>query len=130
MPPPPSEPHADEQDLPRLQQTIRDYRATLDAAEAGTPAYQPALTAVLEATVQLVNHEVGVLVRRREIHSARTAKIVRWVGLVTATIIAVVAVLTFTPWLSMWWLLLLVPLLAVAIVIAVTAESAAPMPRS
>lgn len=130
MPPPLSEPHTDEQEVQRLQQIIRDHRATLDAAKASTPAYQPAPTAVLEATVQLVNHEDGILVRRREIYSARTAKIVRWVGLVTATIIAVVAVLTFTPWLSKWWLQLLVPLLAIAILIAVTAGSAAPSDRS
>lgn len=121
---------ADTREVQRLQQVIRDHRATLDVTKAGTPAYQPALTAVLEATVQLINHEVGTQMRRREAYSTHTAKIVRRIGLTTATITAVVAVLTITPWLSKWWLLLLVPLLTFAILLAVTATSAAPSNHS
>ncbi|HWR47319.1 MAG TPA: hypothetical protein VN327_06860 [Pseudonocardiaceae bacterium] len=125
-----SEQDTDEREVQRLQQTIRDQRAALDAAPAGTAAYQSALVAVLEATVRLVNHEAGIPVRRREIYSACTAKIVRRIGLVTAPIVAVVAVLTLAPWLSAWWLLLLMPLLALAVLIAVTASAAAPSDRS
>jgi hypothetical protein len=125
-----SEQDTEEREVQRLQHVIRDQRAALDAATVGTAAYQPALAAVLEATVQLVNHEAGIPVRRREGYSARTAKIVRRNGLVTTPIVAVVAVLTFTPWLSAWWLLLLVPLLALAVLIAVTASAAAPSDRS
>lgn len=124
-----SQQRMDEQEVQRLQQVIHDHRSALDAAAAGTPAYQPAVTAVLEATVQLVNYEVGIEVQGREAYSARTATIVRWVGLVTAAIIAVVAVLTVTSWLSKWWLVLLVPLLALAIRIAVAAAAAAPSDR-
>jgi tagatose-1,6-bisphosphate aldolase non-catalytic subunit AgaZ/GatZ len=73
----PAEQDTDEQEVQRLQQIIRDRRAVLDVAKAGTAAYQSALAAVLKATVHLVNHEAGIPARRREIYSARTAVIVR-----------------------------------------------------
>lgn len=120
----------DEREVQRLQQIIRDRRAAFEAATVGTAAYQPALAAVLEATVELVNHEAGIPVRRREVYSARTAEIVRRIGLITAAIVAAVAALTLTPWLSTWWLVLLVPLVAVAVLVAVTARAAAPSDRS
>lgn len=120
----------DEQEVQRLQQIIRDRRAAFEAATVGTAAYQPALAAVLKATVELANHEAGIPVRRREVYSARTAEIVRRIGLITASIVAAVAALTLTPWLSTWWLVLLVPLVAVAVLVAVTARAAAPSDRS
>ncbi|MGH3822451.1 MAG: hypothetical protein ACRDRA_06375 [Pseudonocardiaceae bacterium] len=120
----------DEREVQRLQQIVRDRRATFEAAVVGTAAYQPALAAVLEATVELVNHEAGIPVRRREIYSVRTAEIVRRIGLITASIVAGVAALTLTPWLSTWWLALFVPLAAVAVLIAVIARDAAPSDRS
>lgn len=119
-----------EREVQRLQQIVRDRRAALDTATVGAAVHQPALAAVLEATVHLVNHEAGIPVRRREIYSARTAEIVRRIGLVTAALVGAVALLILTPWLSTWWLLLLVPLLAVAVLIAVTARAAAPSNRS
>lgn len=130
MPTPQSDPNTDEQEVQRLQQIIRDQRTTLDKVKMGTPAYQPALAAVLDATMQLVDYEAGIPVRRREIYSAHTAKIVKLIGLVTAAIIAVVAVLTITPWLSTWWLLLLVPLLGLAVLIATKASAATPTDRA
>ena len=102
MRPTTAEQDTDEREVQRLQQIVRDRRAALDAAAVGTAAHQPALTAVVEATVQLVNHEAGIPVRRREIHSARTAEIVRRIGLVTAAFVAAVALLILTPWLSTW----------------------------
>jgi uncharacterized protein YhaN len=116
----------DEREVQRLQQIVRDRRAAFEAELAGTAAYQQALAALLEATVELVNHEAGIPVRRREIYSARTAEIVRRTGLITASIVAGFAALTVTPWLSTWWLVLFVPLVAVAVLIAVTARAAAP----
>lgn len=120
----------DEREVQRLQQIIRDRRAAFEATTVGTAAYQSALAAVLEATVELVNHEAGIPVQRMEVYSARTAEIVRRIGLITASIVAAVAALTLTPWLSTWWLVLLVPLLAVAVLVAVTARAAAPSDRS
>jgi hypothetical protein len=80
--------------------------------------------------MELVDHEDGIPGRRTEIYSARTAVIVRRIGLGIAPIIAVVALSTLTPWLSMWWLLLLVPLLVTAVLIAATAGAAVPSNRS
>lgn len=92
----------DEREVQRLQQIIRDRRAAFEAATVGTAAYQSALAAVLEATVELVNHEAGIPVQRMGVYSARTAEIVRRIGLITASIVAAVAALTLTPWLSTW----------------------------
>lgn len=117
---------ADELEVERLQQVVRDKRAALDAAKSGTPAYQPALAAVLLATVELVNHEARIPVRRRKIYSARTAQIVQRTGVVTAACVAAVALLTLTPWVSAWWLMLLVVLFLCGFAVMVTADAAAP----
>lgn len=120
---------SDEKEVVRLQQIVREKRKVLDATEVDTPAHRSALEAVLLATVELVNFEAEIPVRRREIYSARTAEIVRRIGLVGGAGVAVVALLALTPWLSSWWLLLLVPLLLCAGGILVTAGGAAPSDR-
>jgi hypothetical protein len=96
----------EQQEFERLQEIARSTRAAFDAATTDEQRHT-LLTEVLVTTVALVNHEVGIPKRRKEVRDQETAR--RWRRLARGglAVLAVTAVVTLiAPWVSDWWLIL------------------------
>jgi hypothetical protein len=97
-----------------LQSRVRERLAELRPIQPGSEEYGPASEAVIQAATELINYEERLPVLLDRAPRRLSLLIVRWSGVVTASIGASLGVAAVAGWSSRWSLLLVIPVIAAA----------------
>jgi hypothetical protein len=106
---------APEEHVAALQATIRERLDALRPLVPDSDGYARAAAAVLEATAELIEYEERLPVLIDEPRHRLSLSTVRWAGVGTAAVAAVLGLCVVPGWVSAWWLALLVPVLLVGL---------------
>jgi hypothetical protein len=94
-----------------LQAQIRERLDTLRPLVPDSDDYVKAAARVLEATAELIEYEERLPFLIDEPRHRLSVAVVRWSGIVTAAVAGLLALATIPGWISLWWLVLLLPVL-------------------
>ena len=106
---------APEEHVAALQATIRERLDALRPLVPDSDGYARAAAAVLEATAELIEYEERLPLLIDEPRHRLSLSTVRWAGVGTAAVAAVLGLCVVPGWVSAWWLALLVPVLLVGL---------------
>ncbi|MFD5610560.1 hypothetical protein [Kitasatospora sp. NPDC127060] len=104
----------------QLQKDVGRCHATAAALEAGTDGRQAAFDALLAAADRLLAYDAQVPGLRQEPARRTTQTIVLWTSRGTAALAALTGAAVIPGWVPWGWLILLLPILAVALDSALT----------
>jgi hypothetical protein len=98
-----------------LQSQIRERLDALRPHGPDSAEYARVAASVLEATAELIEYEEKLPILIDEPRHRLSLATVRWGGLATAGVAAVLALCALPGWISWWWLALLVPVALVGL---------------